>query len=415
MLKKMWVLIKSPGLMAIVALLGFGFGIYGTFFYEKRPGLTLDVASNSTVFDVHTNVSKLDISYSGEDLRKSNETLRVITLSVVNSGKTDIVKRDYDDAEPLGFYVKGGKILEVSRISGSNDYLKRNLQVFLNKKNEVSIAPIILESGEFIDVQVLVLAPINASIGVSPLGKIAGIRQIAVVEPNQNGNERPIWQRVTNADSFWIHFLRAPLYFILFLFESICVALIIVVIITPILNISTYFKRRHRNSEISSYSTGRTLSNDDRLILDYYRKNGKGGLIHLSFLLDRLFERNSLIEKLENCIEKTEIKNILANLYGVSSREIFALVNTQVLVEQDLKIMPAANFSRSLNDILKAFEVDMEEAKKDRSLDISPYGPIINWFFEMPDENVSQRGTVSERMSAAAFSPVIEATYDSIK
>ena len=158
---------------------------YGTLFYEKRPGMAFEMLSNASVYDVHKNVGGLEISYAGENLRKAGQILRLLTFRIANTGQTNITKGDFDDTEPLGFQVQGGRILETPKISGSNDYLRRHLsRLALAGWTGKDQDPIIFEMGDFIEAQALVLAPEGTIPTINPMGKISGIKSMQVKAPN---------------------------------------------------------------------------------------------------------------------------------------------------------------------------------------------------------------------------------------
>jgi hypothetical protein len=116
----------------LLALVFGGIGVYAGFFYERKPDVTFEVISNTPVFDVRENVSKLEVLFAGNNIKQSGQALRVITLRVINNGQQDILKTFYDENDPLGFSVVSGSLVEPPQLLyASNDYLARNLKLNL--------------------------------------------------------------------------------------------------------------------------------------------------------------------------------------------------------------------------------------------------------------------------------------------
>src|SRR5258708_25782739 len=80
----------------VLTVIFFLFGLYTTFIYVKKPRLLLQVLSEAPVYSLREDVSKLDILFEGEDIRKKSETLTLLTLRGINSGNADIVKNSFD-------------------------------------------------------------------------------------------------------------------------------------------------------------------------------------------------------------------------------------------------------------------------------------------------------------------------------
>src|SRR5690348_506807 len=107
----------------IVALLG----IYGTFFYERKPNLLFEVVSNASVIDVKETLSKLVITYDGTNLKQQDQNLFLTTIRIANRGSSDIVITSFDSSAPLGYGIKSGTILESPTII-ADEYLKNNVR-----------------------------------------------------------------------------------------------------------------------------------------------------------------------------------------------------------------------------------------------------------------------------------------------
>jgi len=160
-----------------VALLG----IYGTFFYDRKPDVTFEIVANASVIDVRETLGKLTITYDGTNLQATNQHLHLLTLRITNNSSVDILKSFFDDADPLGFRVSVGKILEQPTFV-AHESMRNSLRVSLRDVQTVVLAPLILNAGDVFEIKTLLLVPGNQIPSVSPIGRIAGVKEIRVSE-----------------------------------------------------------------------------------------------------------------------------------------------------------------------------------------------------------------------------------------
>jgi hypothetical protein len=349
--------------MAVVSIAGFAFGIYGTMFYEKRPDATVSVESDLPVFDIHTNVSKLSVTYAGNDLRKSNQTLRLVKLRVMNTGNKDIVRQDYDENEPVGFEIKNGTIVEVPATTGSSDYLRRNLRVTTDS-NKITISPLILESGEFVEFQLLVLSAPNENVAVTASGKIAGIREIKVVRSDQIEEAQSVWKRATSADNWRIQFVRGPIYLIVFLGELLLLTLASLLLFAPIGSFRDYRTRRKRRASLSDYVSGRVLSRCEKTVVETYYRQGKFGLAHLVQLIERIAKRNDLVSKLQPIFAEQEISRLLRAELHIHTFLLDEYKRLGLVTEDGLKIIVDDELPKVLSNVCEVLQYSLEDLKK---------------------------------------------------
>lgn len=364
LLTKFWGLIKSPGTMAILTIVGFAFGIWGTLFYEKRHALAFEVISNASVYDVRENLNNLQIFYAGQNLRAEKKTLRLISLRIVNSGETHISKVDYDEAEPLGFSVKNGNILETPKFIGSNSYLNRHIKPTLVNANEVRIAPVILDAGEYIEVQTLVLTPEGIIPQISPLGKISGIKNIEVLEPFQAKSEVGIWSQIWDANSVWIHVARAPVYGI---FAILLIALFVGflgLVAMPLQGITDSRKKRLREAKISERRLGRPLTVADQFVSEEYKNNGEQNFGRWHQTIEYISLREKFITSVEGRLDEETVKRILKTSWPIR-RNILAQLESSNLVHRDgPKILVEPDLVRALNEFAEFLGLNLHELGK---------------------------------------------------
>jgi len=167
---------------AVITLIFGGIGIYAGFFYERRPAIDIEILSNTTVLDVHQRIGDLSIFYDGVDITKHRKVLRILLIRFVNSGNADILINNFDSNDLPGYKLNYAQFAQRPEIvQASNSYIRHNIQLTTQASSVVRFAPIILESSEFFDIKMLVLATENRVPTISPIGKVAGILHMNIV------------------------------------------------------------------------------------------------------------------------------------------------------------------------------------------------------------------------------------------
>jgi hypothetical protein len=252
MFSKLWQILRSPNGMATVTLVSILLGVYGTFFWERRPDATWEVLAIGKAFDIRTPLADLDIQYLGKSLRASNEDLYVISLRFRNTGRTDIPKANFDESDPLGIELLQGRIVSAKIKDATNKYLKGHV-TFRSEERRLLFAPVILDAGDAFSLDLVLLTPVGVAPTFQSLGKIVGVHSLAVAIIKQE-EKRPFTQT-----DFWV---------ILSLFIGLFLALVLFVFVDD----RRDKKRRNRNIEL--YKQGRQLSDDDASVLNAYLSFG---------------------------------------------------------------------------------------------------------------------------------------------
>src|SRR3972149_4078090 len=227
------------------SLLGFVLAaIFGTvsfyteFVRDRRPQLRYEVVSDASVLDVKEQLGNLEIIYDGRDIKKAKQSLRVVVTRITNEGADDILIGSYDQRSPLGFRVSGGNLLRAEILSTSNDYLRQTLRIDLPTPDTALFTPVIIESGEWFTVKSLILHAEGSLPALQPVGKIAGVRGIRVVDSTQAA-ANPGFLVTAFSGGPWVQATRLLAYFFGFI-------LLIVAVVAPTAAISSVFAKRRR-------------------------------------------------------------------------------------------------------------------------------------------------------------------------
>ncbi len=186
----------------VLALLFGAMAIYGQFFSDLNPHLRYEILANAPVIDVREDITKLSVLFDGMDIRKQKESLRVMTIRIVNDSDRDILKGYYDQNDPLGLSISGGKIIRADLLSASNAYLEKQVTPRQSTDTALSFPDVILEARESFIIKLLLLHPESAKLEIHPTGKIAGIQSVPVSEPYRQEPTPSFFQRAFVGGTF---------------------------------------------------------------------------------------------------------------------------------------------------------------------------------------------------------------------
>ena len=291
---------------------------------SKKIKLQYEIMANTNVLDIHTELTKLDILYDGQSLKRGKDNLRIMNIKIVNNGSENILKTFYDDNDPLGFTILNGKIIENPEIlETSCDYLNQNLAVSLDSLGRVKFSKVIIEPNDYFVLKVLILHKSEISPDLVPVGKIAGVRIIDVIDVSSIKESEPFVKEVF-AGNILIQVFRALAYIIF-----IIILIIIIAIIAT--TISSWKEKRKRRKFVEEFKLTKDYyyKEVDDVIFRRYEKEGIVNLINYRTLLkDKLLldKKHVFSEK-----ERAQINNMIAEKYVTRNRDI-------LLVNQELEI-----------------------------------------------------------------------------
>lgn len=254
--------------------------IYDRFIADKHPKLYFDVLTSTTVLDIKENLPKLEILFDGLNIREQNLSLRVLSIKVVNDSSKDILKGDYDPDDPIGFHIEGGKIIRSDIAGTSNEYLSKNLSIFSPSNELVHFKDVILEAHQFFVIKLLVLHPAGRSPTVSPVGHIAGVKDILVREPYRELGRVSVWEGAF-AGSWVVQLVRVVAYFL------IAIAVILAITI-PSLFLSDKLDEHRRMRAVKEFkaTTSFELKKADEFIFRSYIAGGQSAMAYLQALTE---------------------------------------------------------------------------------------------------------------------------------
>lgn len=309
-IRKIWEFIKSNNFMAVIALLGIGFAIYQTYFYEKSKALTISQGAFTKVFDVYQPVGGLEISYAGENLRDSKKVLWAVNFTIQNSGETGIKIGDFDDKAPMGIAVQGGDIVDEPKYLASNDYIQKALDLKITKE-KITLSPLILEPKDYINFSMLILGPVDIQPKLISLGVIAGIGQIAKVTTISPVGKKSIWRNSVEADSYWVHLTR----YLMYAFGGSMILVSIIKLIEFIIeSISNIFSRKTRKNKLSTFKQNEDISKEARWLINTYQEYGYESLRTVWKLIEDIKRYRVYSEKLSTISDDKYTEDLLIQM-----------------------------------------------------------------------------------------------------
>lgn len=311
-LSKIWTNAKSAGFMAALALISFVFAIYQTFYFEKKPEITISVNALSRVFDVYQSVGKLKVIYENEDLRVSKKQLWAMTVTVSNTGNAGIRKGDFDEAAPFGLYFTGAEIVDTPSIHTSNSYLDENIKKIVTQRDRIIFSPSIIESQDSFQISLLLLGPQSATPTIDGFGKIAGISKFIVSSEGAAGN-KTTWGKVFEADSYLIHLYRVFVYLGVGLLGLIGLLVLLLLILMPFIVIDEFQSKKRkvsRRTQISNFMSSSSMQgvsdevwHELKALSNLYVEDDEHALAKLKLYISETKGRQKLIKKIEDVVD----------------------------------------------------------------------------------------------------------------
>lgn len=256
----------------ILALLFGIITLYSEFIRENKAVIGIEVFSNISVIDLKEDLEDLEILFKGNDIKKSKDELRIITLRLSNTGNKDILKVHYDDNDPPGIHILKGRLIDANLIEWSNEYLKKNLKLIKGSPNRVPFSKVIIEPRDSFVIKLLVLSPANESSQIEWVGKIAGVKNIVIKEIYKERGKESFLKR-TFAGTLMSQMARSIAY-------SAFIVILFAIVGSGATYISVKLEKRGRKKLVIDFKriTDLSLTEKDEYIFKTFIENGKGYL-----------------------------------------------------------------------------------------------------------------------------------------
>ena len=242
---------------------------------EPEPGVTFETISEINVLDVQRPLKDLDIFFRGQDLREQNYDLRILIISVVNSGGVNIRYGDYDPNDDWGMRFNGGEVVKVTLLDATTEHLRSNANPQILSADAIKLPRITFDKDDIFVIEVLLLHPKNASPSISAIGKISGVDEIQVLTRPLAGEEVSFFSELFSG-SIGIILVRAIIYSIGSMLAFIAIILALVGVTILVGNLRSWWRKNR------ILQTRAILQIDDAeirdLLIQRYESSGASGL-----------------------------------------------------------------------------------------------------------------------------------------
>jgi len=262
----------------ILAIFGAAYLVYTIFITDKYPQIYFDVLTNTTVLDIKEDLPTLKIIFEGLNIKEQNLSLRIISVKVSNDSSQHIRKVDYDTEDPIGFRVQPGQIIKTKLVDTSNEYLAKNLTFSYPTNNLIHFKNVIFDARQFFVIKLLVLYPSNQTPTVSPVGHIAGMKNILVRESYKDFGRVSFWAKAL-AGSLHIQLFRMVAYFLFFI-------LVALALLIPASLIDERLRKRKQEHVVKEFkeTMGVQLNESDEYLFKTYMTDGVWVLLSMQCL-----------------------------------------------------------------------------------------------------------------------------------
>ncbi|MFZ3374842.1 MAG: hypothetical protein WA183_04760 [Chthoniobacterales bacterium] len=260
--------------------------------YQRKPQLKYEILSQWPVYSIREEIPDLEIMFKGENIRKEQQALSVITIRISNPGSAAITLNSFDQRDLPGFSVSDGKIIKLDPIERSKK-LEKTLELTRTADNAYVIQPLILDTNQFFVLKLLVLSAESSHPKVQCSGDIAGVDKIEVVSAPSTEKQRSFL-----SDAFYAHWIiqvvRSLVYTAATLF-------LIIFISTTINAMFTKLRRAHRRRLVRKFRS--LLDHDptkkENAVFDRYIQSGESAVVQLNqSFADRALLKQTVLEYL---------------------------------------------------------------------------------------------------------------------
>ncbi len=329
-------------ILAAIGLFGTGIGIY-TYVFPQKPDITYEITSDNNLLNADGDVSNLSVIYGGEDIRNSNSNIKILSLKVSNRGTAGILINHYDQNDLLGVSVENGRVIETPTIMyASNNYLKDSLSVSLVSPTEFRFPTVIIEPQDFFIIRAVVIYDKSKQPRILSLGKVAGIKNIKVLEPVQD-TEIPFFKKALFGSAL-IQLVRLLAYTVAGLFT-------VLIVMVTLEFISTTRTKSERKKLVTEFSSGREHSKTNEILYHRYVTDGLPTLNTMRALLGEPDRLNRKYKEIMQSSKTTSVDYEFPYFSGGSRRAIKLMCEDGLISEDSVGNIKV---NGSMNDTLIA-------------------------------------------------------------
>jgi hypothetical protein len=342
----------------LVGIIGIVFTVYTIYIYEEKPNIEYYQLTNTSVLDLKENVTKLDVLYDSTSIKKNKQSLRVVTIKIMNIGNDDLGPQHYDKTVPLGLKIDGGVIVETPQIiETSNEYITDRLKINWSSENEISFSQFIINKNESFTLKLLLLTKENVIPKLNTTGYITGLGKPTLRTDINKPEEKGFFSQAIQG-SFLIHLFRWLLYTLGFL-------VLVITILIPSTTISDSRRVKKRKSIINKFRKHTKLNKDNisEIVLKYYNQYEERYL----YRIENFISKKEMIIDYNNYLElEDKISDFNSDFYNLTQSGGIIFED-----EKRKRINIANDNSRILKKLIedKALTIEGEKVEIDKNFE----------------------------------------------
>jgi len=270
----------------IISIFSVGIGIYIGIYYEHKPKIDFRIESKFSALEIKEDIPGLDITYNKTKISKSSTDLKVIKVSVSNSGRAGVTSGLYIDNAPFGFRILHGEVTTTPIItSASNSYLLKNTKIskIENTNSLYKFSNPVLDSNDKFTFKIILTHKKKDEPKIVPIGKIALVKNINFYDLEEIDNNHGFFESALFVSP--LDFTGRTL-----LFGAIFIIFIIIITIF-IAAILEYKNKLKRKKLITTYKDYKKVNNNP---FDEYRFN-----LYINNKLIELIVLHSIIKNIK--------------------------------------------------------------------------------------------------------------------
>lgn len=338
----------------LLAFFSIAYAVYVDEFKVEKPEIIFEIHSKTPVFDLNEQLTDLEISYKGVDVKLTNENLELITIKITNIGEKDITEYDYAKEVPFGLKIMNGKIVERPIVlESSNEFLQEYINVRNDSANNIFFDKIQFDKDQYFTMKVLTISNLSDTICLRPLGKVSGmIENIKIVEENSEDYLEPsFFKRLTN-DNLGIHIAR-------FFYYLFCIGVFSFFVGLPISKLVESIDTSKRKKNIRKYKKHQRtpMTGNKETVLNLYNGYGSYCLYWISGLIEDQDKLNSVLQLIEEKGKHLDQDNYRNKYPDNFADIIFILKEKNVLFPIEEKWNFNAQFRTELEEFIYFIEI----------------------------------------------------------
>lgn len=171
------------------------------------PEISWVINNEENLVELKEQIQGVKITFNGTDILETQEEIKIINISLVNSGK-EILQGEYDQNLPFGLKFDKASIISFKFVDASDTYLRNsskvlNFEKLVNDTNSISfqnqitsdeliLSKLILDRNSFINFKIYLKQKTSDTLLIKTIGKISGINEIPIIRKSDISQEEKL-------------------------------------------------------------------------------------------------------------------------------------------------------------------------------------------------------------------------------